>query len=176
MSELSTLAQPYSEAVFKLAKANKSITDWSNMLSFLAIVVQDEQLKTIISNPKISQEKITNLLLHICQNELNLEATNLLKLLIQNSRLMLAPQISEFYEVYKADYEGYIDVKITSAHTMSAKDNKQLTTTLNKMLHKNIHIYNSIDKNLIAGLLIHIGDKVINASIKGALQQLAKKL
>ncbi len=176
MSELSTLARPYAEAVFKTAKENKSVAKWSDMLAFLSVVMQDKEMTTIIANPKVTQDQLTQLLLDICQDQLTKEGVNLLKLLVQNDRLILAPEISELYESFKAEHEGYIDVEVISAYALSKDEQKKFSATLEKQLDKKIRITTSIDKTLIGGFLAKAGDKVIDGSIKGQLQQLAKKL
>ena len=176
MSELSTLARPYAEAVFKRAIESKSITDWSEVLVFLSVVMQDKEMVAIIANPKVSQEQLTSLLLDICQEQLKQEGVNFLKLLIENDRLMLAPQISKLYESFKAEHEGYVDVEVISAYALSKEEQNKFATTLKKILNKKIHITTSIDKSLIGGFLAKAGDKVIDGSIKGQLQQLAKIL
>ena len=174
MSELSTLARPYAEAVFKRALETKTISEWSDMLAFLALVMQDDELTTVISNPKVSQEQLTQLLLDICQVQLQKEGVNFLKLLIQNDRLLLAPQISELYESSKAEHEGYVDVEVISAYALTKEEQNKFATTLKKQLGKKVHITTSIDKDLIGGFIAKAGDKVIDGSIKGQLQQLAK--
>ncbi len=176
MSELLTLARPYAEAVFKTALENKSASDWSDMLNFLSVVTQDMEMAAIIANPKVSQEQLTTLLLDICQDQLKKEGVNFLKLLIKNDRLMLTPQISELYESYKAEHEGYVDVEIISAYALTKEEQNKFATTLKKKLNKKVRITTSIDKSLIGGFLAKAGDMVIDGSTKGQLQQLAKKL
>jgi F-type H+-transporting ATPase subunit delta len=176
MSELSTLARPYAEAVFKTALENKSVSEWSEMLAFLSVVMQDKEMTAVAVNPKVSEQQLTQLLLDICQDQLSNEGVNFLKLLVQNDRLILAPQISELYESFKAEHEGYVDVEVISAYALSKDEQKKFATTLEKQLDKKVHITTSIDKSLIGGFLAKAGDKVIDGSIKGRLQQLAKKL
>jgi F-type H+-transporting ATPase subunit delta len=176
MSELSTLARPYAEAVFKTALENKSVSEWSDMLEFLSVVMQDKEMTAVAVNPKVSEQQLTQLLLDICQDQLSKEGVNFLKLLVQNDRLILAPQISDLYESFKAEHEGYVDVEVISAYALSKEGQKKFTTMLEKQLDKKVHITTSIDKSLIGGFLAKAGDKVIDGSIKGRLQQLAKKL
>ncbi len=176
MSELSTLARPYAEAVFKIAVETKTVSDWSDMLSFLSFVMQDHEMVAIVANPKVSQEQLTTLLLDICQGQLKKQGENLVKLLVQNDRLILASQISELFEAYKAEHEGYVDVEITSAFALTKEEQKKVAITLKKQLGKDVQITTSIDKSLIGGYIAKAGDKVIDGSVKGQLQQLAKKL
>ncbi len=176
MSELSTLARPYAEAVFKIAVESKSTPDWSEMLKFLSLVMQDKEMIAIVANPKVSQEQLTALILEICQDQLKEQSINFVKLLVQNDRLILAPQISDLFEAYKAEHEGYVDVELTSAYALSKDEQKKFATTLKKQLRKDVKITTSIDKSLIGGFVAKAGDKVIDGSVIGQLQQLAKKL
>jgi len=176
MSELSTLARPYAEAVFKRAIESNTASEWSDMLSFLSVVIQDEEMSVVIANPKVSQQQLTQLLLDICQDQLKEEGVNLVKLLIQNDRIILTPQIATLYEAYKAEHEGYVDVEVMSAYALSKEEQKKFASILEKQLDKKVHITTSIDKSLIGGFLAKAGDTVIDGSIKGQLQQLAKKL
>ena len=176
MSELSTLARPYAAAVFKRASESGSAEQWSQMLSFIAAVVKDNGIATIIENPKVSQERLIQLLLDICQGQLNQEGENFLKILVQNDRLTLAPQISKLYETHKADAEGYVDVDVTTAYSFTKEEQKKFTSALEKTLAKKVRISVNVDKSLIGGFLAKAGDRVIDGSIKGRLQHMQKTL
>ncbi len=176
MSELSTLARPYAAAVFKRASESGSTEQWSQMLKFIAAVVKDNGVATIIENPKVSQERLIQLLLDICQGHLNQEGENLVKILVQNDRLALAPQISSLYETHKAEMEGYVDVDVTTAYAFTKEEQKKFTSALEKTLAKKVRISVNVDKSLIGGFLAKAGDRVIDGSIKGRLQHMQKTL
>ena len=176
MSELSTLARPYAEAVFKRALETETTDKWSNTLAFVATVVNDSEFAAIMKNPKVSSERLLTLLLDVCQEQLETESENFLKLLVQNSRLNLAGQISELYEAKKANVEGYVDVNVKTAYAFTKEDEKVFTASLSKMLDKTVHLTISIDKSLIGGFIARAGDRVIDGSIKGQLQTMQKTL
>jgi F-type H+-transporting ATPase subunit delta len=176
MSELSTLARPYAAAVFKRASESSAAEQWSEMLSFIATVVGDKDVSSIIENPKVGQNRLAQLLLDICHGQLNEEGENFLKILIQNDRLTLAPQISKLYETHKADAEGYVDVDVTTAYSFTKEEQKKFTSALEKTLAKKVRISVNVDKSLIGGFLAKAGDRVIDGSIKGRLQQMQKTL
>ena len=176
MSELSTLARPYAEAVFKRAKETESSQEWSDTLVFLSAILQDESLAAIVNNPRVEQDKLTQLLQNICQDQMTGEATNFLKLLIEDGRLSLAPQIAELFENYKAEDEGYVDVDVITAFALTKAEEKSFATSLKKKLNKKVNISSSVDKSLIGGFLVKAGDTVIDGSISGQLQQLAKRI
>jgi F-type H+-transporting ATPase subunit delta len=176
MSELSTLARPYAEAAFKRAKEVGAAGVWADSLGFLSAVMQDKELTAVIDNPRVRKEHATQLMLDICQEHIHDEAVNFLKLLIENDRLKLVPQIAELYEQYKADDEGYVNVDLYSAYALTKAEEKQYVTMLEKQLGKKVQATVSVDKSLIGGILAKAGDKVIDGSISGQLHQLAKRL
>ncbi len=136
MSELATLARPYAEAVFKRAKESGNSQEWSDNLAFLSAIMQDEDLAAIVNNPRVEEDKLTALLLEICQDQVTGEANNFLKLLIENGRLKLAPQIVELFEKHKAEDEGYVDVDVITAYALTKVEEKSFATALEKSLNK----------------------------------------
>lgn len=176
MSELATLARPYAEAVFKRAKETGNSQEWSEALAFLSVAMQDENLAEIVNNPKVSEDKLVELMIGICQDQVKGEGINFLKLLIENSRLNLAPQIAEQFESYKAEDEGYVDVDVITAYALTKAEEQSFASSLKKKLNKTVNIRASVDNSLIGGFLVRAGDSVIDGSISGQLQQLAKRI
>lgn len=176
MSELATLARPYAEAAFKRAKETGNSQEWSDALAFLSVAIQDTDLSAIINNPKVSEERLVQLMQEICQDQVKGEGLNLLKLLVENSRLYLAPQIAELFESYKAEDEGYVDVDVVTAYALTKAEEQSFASSLKKKLNKDVNIHASVDNSLIGGFLVKAGDSVIDGSISGQLQQLAKRI
>jgi F-type H+-transporting ATPase subunit delta len=176
MSELATLARPYASAVFKQAKESKATEKWSESLAFLSAVACDKDMAILIGNPKVKKDKLTELLVGVCQGIVDKEGANFLKLLIQNNRLILLPDIAKQFEELKAEAEGYIKVDVLTAFPFAKDDEKKFAATLEKTLSKKVHMNVAIDKSLIGGVLVRAGDRVIDGSIKGQLDSLRKAL
>ena len=176
MSELATLARPYASAVFKRAKETGSTKKWTQQLAFLSAVLNHADIAVIVDNPKISKKDLSELMVSICQEKINLEAENFLKLLIHNNRLNLIATIAQLFEAYKAEDEGYIDVEVATAYSFSKDAKQRFTATLEKTLGKKVNMNVTVDSSLIGGVLVRAGDRVIDGSIRGQLQQLAKRL
>jgi F-type H+-transporting ATPase subunit delta len=176
MSELATLARPYAAAVFKRAKETHATAKWSQSLAFMSAVLKNEDISVVIDNPKVSKQRLSALMLDICQEHVNQENESFLKLLVLNNRLGLLPSIAGLFEAYKAEDEGYVEVEVSTAYTLSKDAKQNVTTTLEKTLGKKIHMNVTVDKSLIGGILVRAGDRVIDGSIRGRLQQLAKRL
>lgn len=176
MSELSTLARPYAVAVFKQAVENNTAAKWSADLAFLSAVVSDAQMLEIVDSPVIAEQNLLQLMQEICTEHIAAQAMNLINLLIQNNRLGLIPEIAQLFEEYKAEHEGYVDVQVTSAYAFTKQEEKNFSETLGNKLKKTVQMSVQIDKSLIGGVLVRAGDIVIDGSIKGQLQLLAKQL
>jgi len=176
MSELATLARPYAAAVFKRAKETHATAKWSETLAFMSAVLNDENISVIVDNPKVNKERLSALMLDICQGQINQENENFLKLLVHNNRLSLLPSIAKLFEAFKAEDEGYVEVEVLTAYSLSKEAKQDFTATLEKTLGKKIHMNVTVEKSLIGGVLVRAGDRVIDGSIRGRLQQLAKRL
>lgn len=176
MAELAALARPYAEAVFLMAEEKGQIDNWSDALSFLGQVTSDELLQKILNNPKVSKEALQGAMLDICDQQISDEGLNLVKLLIKNNRLQLAAEIAEQYEIKKAKKLGLLDVTVTAAFEMSDPEQQALSASLSKSFGKQVKISVKEDASLIGGMIIRAGDKVIDGSLSGQIQQLAKQL
>jgi len=176
MSDLATLARPYAEALFKRSKENSTAQQWSDSLAFLAAVMSDPQLVAASVNPRIDRDKFIVLLLDISKKQIDQEGENLIRLLVQNRRLNLLPQIAELFEEYRADDENFIDVEVQSAFAVTKDEQQQLIPILEKSLKRKVHLTTEKVADLIGGVVIRAGDTVIDASVRGQLQQLAKEL
>jgi F-type H+-transporting ATPase subunit delta len=176
MSELATLARPYAAAAFKRAKETHATAKWSQSLAFMSAVLKNEDISVVVDNPKVNKQRLSALMLDICQGHVNEENENFLKLLVYNSRLSLLPYIAKLFETYKAEDEGYIEVEVFTAYAFSKEAKQDFMTTLEKALGKKIHMNVTVDKSLIGGALVRAGDKVIDRSIRGRLQHMQKAL
>ncbi len=176
MTDLATLARPYAEAVFKIAKQSNAVEQWSDMLTFLSALASDADIVATTNNPKVSKATLQQLLLDISQDQLNQEGINFLKLLVENGRVTLLPEIAGLYEQSRAEDENYVDVDVKTAYAFTQAEEKKLVTTLEKKLNKSVHMSVQTDQSLIAGFWAKAGDTVIDGSLKGQIQQLAKTL
>lgn len=176
MSELATLARPYAAAAFKRAKQTAATEKWSLSLSFLADQLKDKNFLFVANNPKVSNEILTALILEISRDRLDSEAVNFVKLLIENKRLLLLTHIAKLFESLKAEDEGYIHVDVTVAYPFTKESKQDFTAKLEKKLGKKVHLKVTADKKLIGGVLVRAGDKVIDGSVRGRLQNMQKAL
>lgn len=176
MTEFATLARPYAQAVFELAIKAGNFDEWSNNLNFLATVVEDPTMANVIANPEVGKNTLTRLLHDIGDGHLSEPGNNLVRLLVDNHRLPVIPQIAFQYEQLKAQHQGHVQVEIASAFPVESQQQQEIESILQKRLGKAVDITTRLDKTLLGGWLIRAGDEVIDLSIKGHIQRLAFEL
>lgn len=176
MTELATMARPYALAVFKRAKETGSVQEWSDALAFLSVALEDGAMKAAIASPKLEKNRLIDFLAGVCEGNVGPECVNLLKILAANSRLSLVKQIQTLFDAYRADDEGSVDAAVATAYPLSGEEERSLAETLQKTLKRKVRLQITEDRDLIGGLLVRAGDRVIDASVRGQLQRLASRL
>jgi F-type H+-transporting ATPase subunit delta len=174
MAEPSTVARPYAEAAFKLAEASGALAKWSEMLSGLAHVAQDERVQRAVADPKLSEAQVAGLFIAILS--LSGEGENFVRVLAANGRLDLLPEIREQFEALKNEREGVIEAEIHSAFEMNEAQVSELVQRLEKRTGRRVRTRIVMDKDLIGGVKIVLGDKVIDGSARAQLGALETAL
>lgn len=176
MAEITTLARPYAVAAYRLAKERGTQDQWSDMLSLLAGIASNSDVSEIIADPKFTSAQIEQLFGKVGGERIDAEGANLIKLLIENDKLSLLPMIFEMYDALKAEDGGVEQATIISAAELSPAQGKALLVRLESRFNKKIEPQFAVDSELIGGVKIIVGDAVIDASVRGQLQDLAYTL
>jgi F-type H+-transporting ATPase subunit delta len=176
MAEISTIARPYAVAAYKLGKEQNALTKWSEMLSFATQVANDAKMQAFINDPKVLASDLQASFLKVCGDKLNLNAQNLIKVLVEYGRMPVLPAIANAFEELKAQDEGVLEASIIAAAKPSDAEVKDLVKRLEAKFGKKVEAKVSVDAELIGGMKIIVGDTVIDASVKSQLQNLTYAL
>ncbi|WP_444899440.1 F0F1 ATP synthase subunit delta [Microbulbifer sp. VAAC004] len=176
MAELSTLARPYAKAAFAYAQQASNLSGWSTALETAAAVSQNEKVRELLDNPQLTSEERADKFLLICSDELGEHGKNFIRLLAENHRLQLLPEISELFEELKAQAEATLEVEVVSAHALSDAQAQALGQKLRAKFEREIHLHSSVDESLLGGAIIRAGDTVIDGSVRGRLAKLAEAM
>ena len=174
--ERATLARPYAQAIAKLAVEANAWSAWSDRLALLAAVAGDGQIQALAGNPVVDIDRVADLVLAVCGEQLGTEGGNLVRLLAENKRLALAPEIAAQFEVLKAAQEGELKAHVTSAFELTAEQLASLVAKLETKLGRKVKPTQSTDAELIGGVVIQVGDEVMDASVRGGLEALSVTL
>ena len=175
MSELTTVARPYAKAAFEFAVEAKAIDSWLTQLTFAAEVAKDETIKGFLSGGT-SVEQVQTLFLNVCGEQVDSKGQNFLKVMAENERLLVLPQVLEQFIALKADFDQEVAVDVTSAVEVTAEQKTKLSAALEKCLARKVKLNCTVDASIVSGLIIQAGDMVIDGSIKGKLSRLATSL
>ncbi len=173
MSELSTLARPYAEAVFRMAEAENDLAGWSSRIASLAAIVSDAQVAALIADPSVPADRVAGLIADVAGADLGERGGNFVHVLAENDRLPLLPEIGKQFETLKAAAEGTLEASITSAQELSQAQIDDLVAGLKAKFGRSVNVQVAVDPELIGGAVIAIGDQVIDGSVKGRLQRMS---
>lgn len=176
MSELSSIARPYAQAVFELARESDRFEHWSSNLSQLSELVEHPDLAIVIRDPRIARNMVLNLILEVASDNLDEQSKNLVRILIHYRRLPSLPLIAQQFESLRAEHEGIVEAQIEIAYELDQQQQDSLIDAMQRQLGRKVRLTSCVNTDLIGGAVIRAGDWVIDGSIKARLQKLASSL
>ena len=176
MSELTTAARPYARAVFEMAQESGNLAGWSEQLAALAQVLSSEDSAALLKNPRLSQDQKIQVITEALGSAVNDDGKNLLRVLGENNRFILVPEVSRLYEEFKAQAEGAIEAEVTAAMELTAAQQNAIAAALQKRLGREVKLVTKLDPSLMAGAIVRAGDLVIDGSIQSRLKDMKAAL
>lgn len=175
MAESLTIARPYAEAAFQLARESGALPSWSDALGRLSSVASTDSARELIGNPLVTGEQVASLLAD-ASGQLGAEQSNFVRLLADNERLSVLPEIATLFDQLRNEHEGVLDVRIASAYPLVQQQVDDIVATLGAKYGKKIKASVHVDADLIGGVSIQVGDETIDASVRGKLAQMASAM
>lgn len=170
---LETLARPYAKAAFSVALETGELEVWSAWLNHLAQVANHPQIQALMANPTVTLSQRNQLLKDINKVLPPLtQAENFIQLVVQKRRFNLLPIIAHLFEAMKQQQASKLPVELTAAWELDNEQKTKLADALNTRLKQTIMLHCAIDKSLLGGVIIRIGNTVIDHSIRGRLARL----
>ena len=176
MAEAATIARPYAEAAFAFADAGGALTKWAQALDAMAQLVAHPEMHAVIGNPRLTDEQLYGLFASLCGDGLTAEMQNFVRVLIENGRLALAPEIRDLFLELKNEREGVVDAVVESALPLDAAQTAALTADLERRFKRKVKPQVTVVKELIGGVRVQVGDEVIDSSVRGQLATMAAAL
>jgi len=166
-------ARPYAEAAFQYAKQHNAVLLWDHFFVLFSKVFADPALQDLLRNPSISQ---TELVTVIASAELDKHQMNFLLLLAKNRRLIYFAVIADQFNALRDQDENILRVTVSSPFALDESTQTQLKQKLTEQFKKQIIMETKIAPELIGGLKIQIGDRVLDSSLQDRLSQLSQNL
>lgn len=175
MAESLTIARPYAEAAFKLARDAQALPSWSSALARLAVVAGTEAARELIGNPHLSVEQVATLCADAA-GTITEQQKNFVRVLADNDRIAVLPEVARLFEALRNEFEGVLEAQISSAYPLDDEQVAEIVQALEKKTGRSVKVSVAVDSELIGGVSIRIGDEVMDASVRGKLAQLADAL
>jgi F-type H+-transporting ATPase subunit delta len=176
MAEVTTIARPYAEAVFRLADEGNALAAWSASLGEMAAVAGNADVQAVIANPNIGAQQLTDVFMSLCKDVTDKQARSMVELLVRNGRLEVLPEISQQFEELKDQREGVVEAHIVSAFPLDDAQKASLVADLERKFKRKVNATVSVDNALIGGVRIMVGDEVIDGSVQAKLANMAVAL
>ena len=172
----SSAAKRYAQAVFTLAKEQDTLDAWQSDLALLDNIVRDNHVVSYLTNPTITADKKVGAIESTLNSNVQPETRNLVKLLIDRNRAALIPQIREIFDDEVRTERGVAVAIVTTADPLSDAERDVVRDKLESMTGKTVELVLSVDPEIIGGIVIRIGDQVIDGSVRNKLERLRARL
>jgi len=178
--ELTTIAKPYANAIFEIAQQNKSYADWKEVLTVGALVADDTTMRAFVASPSSSKSDKVETMVAVFKSALNRvlskQESSFVNLLLENGRMEILPAILELFETMGNLNGDTKTFHIVSAYQLSEKEKAQIVSDLSNKYSTTVNIDVTVDENLVGGVVIKEGDKVIDLSIQARIGELGSHL
>ena len=175
MADLITIARPYAKAAFDFAVEKNDVDQWLEMITFIGQVASNADVVKLLKATTASNEA-ADLMIKLGGEQLNENGHILIEVLDQNERLLVLPEVSVLFAQYFNEYNKQVEADIISATELSDAQQADLAASLEKRLARKVKLNVSIDKSLVAGVVIRVGDLLIDGSVRGKLDRLSSQL
>lgn len=176
MAETVTIARPYAEAAFGFADAGGALAKWAQALEVMARIASHPEMRLAIGNPGLDDEHLYGLFAALCGDGLDTQMQNFVRVLIENGRLALVPEIRDIFLELKNEREGVVDAVVESAFPLDGAQTAALVADLERRFKRKVNPQVTVVKELIGGVRVQVGDEVIDSSVRGQLATMATAL
>jgi F-type H+-transporting ATPase subunit delta len=172
MAETLTIARPYAQAAFLYASQHQVFGEWSGMLALLAGIAEDPEMERLLDSPQLTDTQLAELFINIGGEHLDEKCGNFVRVLAENRRLGLLPEIAALFEIQRRSAEKTIRAELITAFPATEAQQQKVSAALKQRLGREIELECTTDRNLLGGAIIRAGDLVIDGSIRGQLERL----
>ncbi len=176
MAGRATAVRRYAEATFELAQRDGTLDAWQADLRLAADLLKDERVLRIVDNPAVPRPDREALLDEMLASRISRPALNLIKLLGQRGRLEHLPVVVAEYTRLLNKRRGIVTATVKSALPLTDDEVAAIKARVEEMTTAQVELETSIDPRLIGGLTVQVGDRMIDASVRGRLERLRNRL
>lgn len=175
--KFANIARPYALAAFEFAHEKEQLDNWNTFLASASELVLNGTVSELLNNPEIPTKELYDLFVKVLTTGgLSAEQNNFLMLLAQNKRLSILPEVQDLFANYCAQLEKISQIRMITATTVEKDYEEKMVKALTKRIKSDVTLQCDVDPAILGGAIIHIGDRVIDGSVKGKLSRLYQTL
>jgi F-type H+-transporting ATPase subunit delta len=175
MSPEAPAARRYALAAFQIANTNGDIEAWRKSLREISEFMGDSEVRRVLENSRVGQEPKQRLIAAALA-DLPEMPQNLARLLVRKGRTNLAVDISEQFEQLMEQERGISRARATTAVPLADAEREALAKQLQVQTGNQVVLETAVDPRLLGGVVVQIGDRLIDASTRGRLEALRESL
>lgn len=171
---VSGVAERYASSLFELALESNSVKKVeADLAAFEALIGNSEDLKRLVESPVFSAEDQLRAISAVLEKaKMSGLAANFIKVAAQNRRLFAVPGMVKAFSEIAAQHRGEISADVTSAHALSAAQEKELKAALKGVTGKDVTLNVTVDASILGGLIVKVGSRQIDTSLRTKLSTL----
>lgn len=171
---MASMAGRYAAALFEIAKDEKQFAQVEkDVKAFQGMLDASEDLRRLVRSPVISAENQATALTALMQKaEISNLTANFLKVIARNRRLFAVADMFKNFRALLARERGEVSADVASAHPLSPEQMNTLKDTLKAQVGKDVQVNTRVDANLLGGLVVKVGSRMIDSSLRTKLNNL----
>jgi F-type H+-transporting ATPase subunit delta len=176
MARPTSAARRYAEAAFQLATRDGTFDAWAADLAIVNQLIGDERVARIVGNPSVPLSRRQATIERLLAKRVSPLVLNLVRLLDQRGRLTLLPVVAADFDRLLDAMRGAVAATVTSAAPLEKDEIAAIVARLETMTGRTVKLATAVDPSLIGGLTVRVGDRMIDASVRGRLERLRDQL
>jgi len=174
---INVVASRYAEALFQIGE-EENLVDliYSELKAVVDIFDENQEFFNIIKSPVISKKEKIELIDNVFSKGLNSNSINFLKLLIEKNRISFIADIAMSYKERLNEKNNVIEGTVITAIPMNQDEIQELAKELSKKYNKNVTLENIVDKSILGGVLVRLGNEEIDGTVKTRLSKVKEQL
>jgi F-type H+-transporting ATPase subunit delta len=176
MSELSTLARPYAEAIFSLAREQGQLGAWAQVVERLGAVAADDSVLELAMDPRVTPAQLAGLLQGLVDAPQPEGLGRLIEVMVENHRVSVLGEVAVQFRALRNTHEGTADALIETAFPLDDAHLESLKGVLERRFGLQLNTTVIVNPKLIGGVRVTVGDKVLDTSVQARLEGMRSAL
>lgn len=166
----------YAEAVFELANRDGTVDEWQRELAFAAGLARDERVARDVDSPAVAFEHRRKAVEELLGRHVSRQVLNLALILTERGLFSTLPSVGAEYDALVRHSRGIVTATVTTPAALPARELAAVRTRVEQLAGTSVELGTETDPSLIGGLTVKIGDRLIDASVRGRLERLRERL